>query len=172
MITATPIIAAASMTVTAGALIWAASSDLRYYLIPNRIPLLIALAYAAIASSLPLTFVVGGFLTGLAVLAVGTLVFARGWMGGGDVKLLAAVALWAGPSRLPIFALATSLSGAVLALLLLSPMRKLLPAPSAGALELSRADGSAMRQPMPFGVPIAIGGLVLVASYLPLMRSV
>ena len=29
-----------------------------------------------------------------AVLVVGTLMFARGWMGGGDVKLLAASALW------------------------------------------------------------------------------
>ncbi len=140
MITATPIIAAVSMTVTAGALIWAASNDLRYYLIPNRIPVLIALAYAVIAFTLPLTFVVGGFLTGLAVLAVGTLVFARGWMGGGDVKLLAAVTLWAGPSLLLIFArhLAERRGSRTS---FAFPRAQLLPAPSAGALELSRADG-------------------------------
>jgi prepilin peptidase CpaA len=154
----------------AGALIWAAFSDLRHYLIPNRIPVLIAAAYAVIASALPLTFVIGGFLTGLAVLALGMLVFARGWMGGGDVKLMAAVALWAGPSFLPVFGLVTSISGALLALIMLSPARRMLPAPSADALELTGADGTAVRQPMPFGVAIATGGLFLAALYLPLLR--
>ena len=172
MIASAPI-AAASLSLMVGALIWAALSDLRYYLIPNRIPLAVAAAYGAIAGFLPLTFVAGGVLTGLAVLAVGTLIFARGWMGGGDVKLLAAVALWAGPTYLPLFAFVTALAGAVLAAVMLSPARRYLPAASVDALTLTGAGGGpggAVRQPMPFGVAISVGGLALAGLYLPLLH--
>ena len=158
-------ITAASLMLMVGALIWAALSDLRYYLIPNRIPLAVVAAYAAIAGFLPLTFVAGGLLTGLAVLAVGTIIFARGWMGGGDVKLLAAVSLWAGPSFLSLFAFVTGLAAAALAVLMLSPARRFLPAPSVGALDLTGAH-----QPMPFGVAISAGGIFLALLYLPLLH--
>ncbi len=174
MIASATAISAASLSLMVGVLIWAAVSDLRYYLIPNRIPLAVAAAYAAIAGFLPLTFVIGGVLTGVAVLALGTLVFARGWMGGGDVKLLAAVSLWAGPTYLSLFAFVTALAGAVLAAVMLSPARRYLPAASADALALTGGarvhGGSAVRQPMPFGVAISVGGIFLAALYFPLLH--
>uniref|UniRef100_UPI0037852744 hypothetical protein n=1 Tax=Phenylobacterium sp. TaxID=1871053 RepID=UPI0037852744 len=55
------------------------------------------------------------------------------------------------------FALAMSASGAVLAALMLSPARRLMPAPPAGE------TGEGLRQPMPFGVPIAVAGLCVLA---------
>ena len=38
----------------------------------------------------------------LAVFIVGALLFARGYLGGGDVKLLTAATLWAGPAGIAI----------------------------------------------------------------------
>jgi prepilin peptidase CpaA len=112
---------------------------------------------------MPLQFILGGFFTGLAIFAIGAFFFARGWMGGGDVKLLAAVSLWAGPSYLSIFAVVTGLSGAVLAAVMMSPLRRHMPMASADALTMT---GPA-QEPMPYGVAIAAGGLFVLALYLP-----
>src|SRR3954449_1542675 len=48
----------------------------------------------------------------LTVLLVGAGLFAMRWMGGGDVKLLSAVALWAGPPKIVPFLLLASVLGA------------------------------------------------------------
>ncbi len=170
MITLTGAFVAATLAVTGGALAWAAVSDVRFYLIPNRIPAIIVVAFAATAVMMPSSFVIGGAVTGAAALVVGGLLFAFGLMGGGDAKLMAAVALWAGPSLIARFALVTALAGLALATLLLSPWRRLMPAPSEAALALARGGGEVARQPMPFGVAIAIGGLSVLAQYLRLIR--
>ena len=151
------------LAVAAGALGWAAISDIRHYIIPNRTVVAVAAAYAVFACSMPSFFALGGAVAGLIVFAVATLFFARGWMGGGDAKLATVTALWAGGPFLSSFTIVTCLSGAALALLMLTPARRLMPAPSADALSLAG-------QPMPFGVPIAIGGLFVLALNLPLPR--
>lgn len=106
----------------------------------------------------------------LAVLAVGALLWGRGWLGGGDVKLLAAVALWAGPSHVLTFLLVTGLAGGVLAvailwhaqwgLAFLAPLqvaaaRLRLPVPALGSLVAATATPT-----LPYGVAIALGGAV------------
>ena len=50
------------------------------------------------------------------MLVVGVFIFSLGWLGGGDVKLLAALALWAGPDYLVLLLLITGISGGVLAI--------------------------------------------------------
>ena len=57
----------------------------------------------------------------LAVFLVGAVLFARGWLGGGDVKLLTAATLWAGPAGTPALLVLTGVLGGVLALFLLMP---------------------------------------------------
>jgi prepilin peptidase CpaA len=150
---------------------WAAISDIRRYIIPNRAVAAIAAAYAIFACSMPSSFAIGGGVAALIVFAVATMFFARGWMGGGDAKLITVTALWAGVPFLSSFTTVTCLSGAALAILMLTPARRLLPAPSADAVSLAGGpapDGTSggLRQPMPFGVPIAIGGLFVLALYL------
>ena len=54
--------------------------------------------------------------TAAAVLVVGITVWRCGWLGGGDVKLIAALSLWAGPGHLASLLLATALCGGLLAL--------------------------------------------------------
>ena len=90
-----------------------------------------------------------------ALLGVGTLLFAGGYMGGGDVKLFAAVGLWTDFERALVLIPAVLLTGGVLALLLLS--RRLVPLPA------NAAGGPRKNKKVPYGVAIAIGTLAVVA---------
>ena len=165
MVTIAFTITALSLLVAACALCRAAIFDVRYYFIPNSIPLVITATYVICSPFMTSDHLIGGLLTGFSLFAVGALLFSRGLMGGGDVKLMAATSLWAGPSLFPAFAIVVSLSGALLAALMLSPLRSLMPAPSQDALALTGDTGAALRQPMPFGVAIAIGGLWVLTFY-------
>ena len=61
-----------------------------------------------------------GLICGAVGLAAGYGFHALGWLGGGDGKLLAALALWLGPKDIGLWLLATATLGLVLALLALS----------------------------------------------------
>jgi prepilin peptidase CpaA len=147
---------------TALTLAWAAIGDAMTYRIPNILPALVVGGFAATAWFEPASFLVGGLLTSFAVFAVGALLFARRLMGGGDVKLLAATSLWCGPEQLTLFALVTAVTAVTLALLMMSPLGRLMPAPPT---RLAGGAGAATRQPMPFGVAVAAGGLWVLGHY-------
>ncbi len=66
-------------------------------------------------------------LTGLIVFAIGFLVFAFGWFGGGDGKLAAAGALWFGPIHAQEFILVSFIYGAALVGLMFILRRMPLP---------------------------------------------
>jgi len=141
-----------------GLLAWAAVSDFRTYLIPNSISLSIAVLYPAhvIASPGAVDWPHAA-LAALAVLAVGFALFAMRYAGGGDVKLAAAVALWAGPANLPAFLVLTTIAGGVLALATASHLRFLRPLPDL-ALAPDEASALKLRTSVPYGVAIALGG--------------
>jgi len=92
-------------------------SDLRTRRIPN------VLTFSAVAAALLFHLINGGMsaagwsLAG-ALLGAGLFfpMFALRGMGAGDVKLLAAVGAWLGPSQVAVAALATSLAGGVIAI--------------------------------------------------------
>lgn len=153
MIRPEPAVLALCAALAGGGLLWAGWSDLRRYLIPNRACATVILGFLAAGFVLPSATWLAGLLTGTVVLGGGAALFAAGRIGGGDAKLAAATALWAGPTYLGDFALATSLAGAALAAVMLSPLRALMPAAPAGS------DAGSLRQPMPFGLPLAAGGL-------------
>jgi prepilin peptidase CpaA len=111
-----------------------------------------------------LTLATAGFaaLCAAAVFIVGALLFSRGLIGGGDVKLLAAATLWAGPgATLPLLFL-TGLLGGVLCLLLLTPVGALIAAarPTLGDPSEGPARG-AKRILVPYGVAIAAAALIV-----------
>lgn len=143
-----------------GALAWAAIGDLRRFVIPNRIPLLAAAGYLAAAPGLGVATWTAGLAVGLLALGLGAWLFAREWVGGGDVKLAAAAALWAGPAHLSAFVGVTAAAGLALGLFMLTPARRLMPQPAwASAAE----PQTGLRQPMPFGVALAAGGAWVIA---------
>jgi prepilin peptidase CpaA len=158
MITQFPVPVLAGLLAMLAGLAWSAASDLKQFLIPNRACALVAGGYLAAALGTPFAPWLAGLVVGLLTLGVGTALFARGWVGGGDVKLAAVIALWAGPTLFAGFLFATSIAALLLALVLLSPLRRAVT--SAGEAE------TGLGQPMPFGAPLAVGGAYVAAMWL------
>ena len=148
-------------------------SDLRSRRIPN------VLTFSAAAGALLFHLATGGWQAAgwsIVGLFVGALLFlpmfALRGMGAGDVKLLAAVGAWLGPGQVATVALATSLAGGVMAVvvalaygylrtaltniyLLLAHWRVMGVAPLP-AVTLERASGPRLA----YAFPIAIGTVV------------
>ena len=84
------------------AMVFAGSMDLFTMTIPNRISIgmIIGFLVAAPFSSLGWQGFLWHLAAGATMLAIGILMFAQGWLGGGDAKLLAAATLWLGFERL------------------------------------------------------------------------
>src|SRR5262245_15880376 len=111
------------------AMAFAAASDLVTMTISNRLSLALAAGFfvAAAIVGMPLQQVGIHVLAGLMVLSITFVLFALGWIGGGDAKLAAATALWFGFGNLLEYFFLASLMGGGLALLLLAVRRYPLP---------------------------------------------
>jgi prepilin peptidase CpaA len=137
-----------------------AAFDICFRRLPNRSVLLVAFLYlvdAALARR-DVASVAVHLSTGAGAFALFALLFRFGWMAGGDVKLAAAIFLWAGPAlALPVLFI-VSFSGLVLGLSLLGI-----------AMFQSRSwrlDSTSLKPVrtggVPYGVPLAIGGIAAV----------
>jgi prepilin peptidase CpaA len=138
--------------------------DLASFTIPNFLSLALIGLFAVFVLAAGLTLPAVGLhlLAGFVGLVLGFVMFAMGWIGGGDAKLFAAVALWLGFHDLVDYALLASVFGGALTLMLLALRRWPLPAPlarQAWALRLHDA-----RSGIPYGVALAIGAFVLLPN--------
>ncbi len=88
-----------------------------------------------------------GLLCGAAALLFGFILHALGWLGGGDGKLLAVLAMWLGPADIGLALLATGALGLLLAL----------PA-------MLRGDGEYRRRGLPLAAAIAPPAATLLAA--------
>ena len=159
-----PATEAVALAVLVAALVCAAVSDIRRYLIPNRYPVAIALAYLVYSAGHPLEQGLWGLAAGAAAFVLCAVLFAVGVFGGGDAKLLASTMLWAGPPLAVPFLLYTVLAGGALALTWLTPFRRLMPAaPQAPPSVDSAGLRARFHQPTPYGAAIAAGGLYVAA---------
>jgi prepilin peptidase CpaA len=136
-------------------------TDLRYRRIENWLVTGLTAAYLplALAAGFPWMAVAGAFIVGLLVFAAGFGAFAAGWVGGGDVKLAAVVALWLGAEQTVPFLIYASLIGGALALALLA----------AGAVLRRNASATApeaepRRLALPYGPALALAGIVLLSQ--------
>jgi prepilin peptidase CpaA len=136
----------------AALLIVAAVFDLRSRTIPNGLNLAIALL------AIPFWWAAGlsvwpdaALQIGIAALVFGlfAIAFALGAMGGGDVKLLGALALWLPWQAVLVLLVIMSLAGGVLTLVMVVRQR------------LARREG---RPEIPYGVAIAFAGLWLIGQ--------
>lgn len=135
----------------------AAGWDLASFTIPNflQIALLAAFAAFAMAVGLSLPAIGSHLLAGALGLGVGFLLFALGYIGGGDAKLFAVLMLWLGFRDVLAYALFASLFGGALTLGLL--FLRNLPLPSFLARQGWIVRLHDEKSGIPYGVALALG---------------
>lgn len=137
----------------------AALEDIRRFTISNWIPAALIVLWVVYAPFSGLGWQGAGFslLTGFGVLAAMIALWMPGWLGGGDAKLIGALALWFGwPSALTFLLLAVICGGVLAAALLLG--RRFAPALPVSPERLA-ASPLGHGAPVPYGVAIAAGAL-------------
>ena len=102
-----------------------------------------------------------------AIVFVLTVTFwALGWMGGGDVKLLTAAAIFVPPLLVPMLIAATALAGGVLALMFVIgrrvASRPTAPRPMQMVPRILRCEQWRLHRggPLPYAAAIAVGGVI------------
>lgn len=141
-----------------GLIAWAAYSDGVSLRIPNAISVGLVTLYPVHVAACPVAVDwLGALLVAALLFVAGVALFARGLLGGGDVKLLSAASLWAGPSLSPAFLTVMGLVGGLVASLiwLLSRVRQRQAAESP-----DRAISGVVAAPVeavPYGIAIAAG---------------
>lgn len=148
------------MSVFPAALLIAAANDLYEFKIPNWISAALIVAYAAAGAALgaSASLLINGLLAGAAALAAGFALFAFRIIGGGDAKLLAAIAPWIGVSAAASALFNIAFAGAAVAIALLAfrkapPLAAYADAPWIMRLYERKGD-------IPYAVAIAAGGLM------------
>jgi prepilin peptidase CpaA len=133
-------------------LLVAAIIDVRTFTISNKLNLAVALSaplywWAAGLSLWPEVAAQAGI--ALLIFILFAAAFYAGMMGGGDVKLAAALCLWLAPAEALRFLIYMSIAGGLLTVAVLMAHKSL------------RRSG---RPKVPYGVAIAIGGLLVLAQ--------
>lgn len=158
-----------AIAVFGGLLIFAACFDVARLIIPNWVSIALATAFPVFALASGAAPGVVGLHVGIgfAALTIGFFLFQGNIIGGGDAKLLAATATWAGFAALPAFLFWMAISGGALAVVI-AQARKWVPyvegAPEFVNKLLIRGSG------IPYGVAIMCGGLMAIPS-LPFVLS-
>jgi prepilin peptidase CpaA len=133
-------------------LVLAAVSDARHYRIPNRVCLGLLLLFPLFVLTAPNVMEWEQHLMVFGLMLIsGFVMFMGNVAGAGDIKLLAATGLWAGPHLIAVFLVTTAIAGGIVALgmAVLTYIR-------------NRRDRSALalaRVPIPYGIAISVGGL-------------
>jgi len=141
------------LAILAAILVFAAAVDVRTFTISNRLNLTVALLAPVYWLSIALPLWPEAALhvaVAAGVFALLAVAFFAGMMGGGDVKLASALALWFSPPSTVKFLVWMSLAGGVLTI---------------GVVALHRARGRTGRPEIPYGVAITVGGLAILAQH-------
>jgi prepilin peptidase CpaA len=140
------------LAILAVILVVAAIIDVRTFTISNRLNIAVALLAPLFwwSTGLPLWPDIAVHVgVAVAVFALLSIAFFAGMMGGGDVKLAAALALWFSPAATVRFLVFMSIAGGLLTLVVLI---------------IHKVRSSPGRPKVPYGVAIAIGGLAILAQ--------
>jgi prepilin peptidase CpaA len=147
-------------------LLFAALHDVAFRTIPNWPPAL--LFGVGILMRVQSGTLVPGLLAGFLILTGTTICWLRGWLGGGDVKLLAACGMLVPPALAMSLLLAVALSGGLLAILYLALAKMVSPItrsrPAGLIRRVCRVERYRIRHrgPLPYGSAIAAGTLFVL----------
>jgi prepilin peptidase CpaA len=151
----------------AATLCYGCMSDIRSFKIPNFVSIIVLvlffLNYFLLTSVGGLT---GHLLIAGCTLSLGFALYAAGFVGAGDVKLIGALMLWAGPQHGLDFLLLMTFIGGIFAALLLIAQRSIAAWPSvARYIPSSRLKSWAKAGKFPYGIAICGAGLILMPSF-------
>ena len=154
--------ATAATLIFAFTMVYAGVTDLTTYKIRNGLVLIFLLAYAVLAPFAGFTAYEIEWSAAVAagVLLFAFILFALGWIGGGDAKLAAVTALWFGADHAPAYLIYMALLGGAFTLAILQFRVLTLPACLQKRSWIARlhSRGSAV----PFGVAMALAALVVL----------
>ena len=146
--------------------IYAMITDYRKLRIPNMVSIVLAGAFFPFAILAGPAIAIGPhlFLAG-AVFILLFIFFAIGWLGGGDVKLVSAIMLWAGPPHGMNFVVLFAIFGGVFALALLSLRYALLQYPRIETVTgLGKMSRWARNGLCPYALPIGAAALCVAPA--------
>lgn len=141
-------------------MVYSALSDLRSYTLPNFISIVLVVGFVLVLAVVqPSLTVIGWHLAvGGGVFIIGFTLFALGLLGGGDVKVIAALALWFGPNNFLAFFIMMTIIGGLLAIALMIFRRIPL---SEAYLKYPAVRGlHDKNEGIPYGVAIAIAAVI------------
>jgi prepilin peptidase CpaA len=140
---------------------FAASSDLFTMTISNRVSLLLVAGFLMLAALSGMDFhvMLSHIGAGSTVLVAAFGCFAMGWVGGGDAKVAASVALWFGFGHLLDYLLYASMFGGALTLLLLQFRQWPLPHALGSQAWLLRLHDK--ETGIPYGIALAVAALMI-----------
>ena len=133
-------------------MLWAAVCDVRVFEIPDSLTIILLVTAVGYGLLTPGFGWVSHIAAPALFFALGLFVFARGWMGGGDIKLMTGIAAWTGLGHLLPVLLGTAIAGGLVTLLLLLARKAAAGREAAGVPRLFHADA-----PIPYAVAIALG---------------
>lgn len=145
------------------AVVWAIVTDFKRLTIPNAASAAIAVAFlpAALLAGLGWQAIAWHYGIAAALLGVGAMVFARQLAGGGDVKLLAAVAVWIAPADVWSYVVLMALIGGALAVIVLIAARLKRHVPALARIAWL-GDGAIGAQQVPYGIAVGLAALAML----------
>jgi prepilin peptidase CpaA len=145
-----------------GLMAYACFSDLFTMRISNRVCLFVLALFPVTALAVGMApYVIGWhLLTGLAVLAVSFTLFAFGWVGGGDAKLVAASAVWFGAEQTLEYVALSCLLGGALTMAILYARSYPLPAGLAARPWIAHLHERTTG--IPYGIALGISALAML----------
>ena len=154
----------------AGTMLTAAAKDATSMTIPNWISLAVIAGFFVVTPFVwqGLDIFTTHLLVGLSFFAAGFVMFALGWLGGGDAKLMAATGLWWQWDEAVIYIFYTTMLGGALAILLVFG-RKYIPS------RVLTADWAHHlfkdEKKMPYGLALAGGALLTLPQSAIFLKS-
>lgn len=147
------------------AMLYAAQRDLRTLTIPNGLVVALFVGWGLFAPAAGLgprdmTLSIGA---AAMVFFATVALYAMGWMGGGDSKLMTVAALWIGAGQVVPFVMATLIAGGIIALALVTVRLVPRPVPRGRGLDrtlLARVMPLARSQ-TPYGLAILLGAMTV-----------
>ena len=155
------ITSAIALLVFPAIMIDAASSDLLTMRISNLLVLILIAGFFILALfvQLPASELISNVICAVVVLAIAFAFFAFGWIGGGDAKFAAGIALWLGTGLMLQFTIYAGLLGGALTLAILAVRRWPLPE---GMRRIGWVDQlHNAKKGVPYGIALAAAALLV-----------